>query len=155
MTLDLAKAKLELGDSSTDYEPVDEALERTACNRYFWRWGNTGAVIPFETALLRAGGKNWVVSIPLPGVMRVAVTSTWSSPTWTTATPTGVNQVGVFNSVAGGWSTITGALTFNVNPGQNAVNIVLTAGTSFSGTAGNFGQLNVGSIAYFDFDAEL
>lgn len=147
------RAKLERASAATAWVKECYADIINRCYRYYYRL--------FSSVFTNAAGSfrqaTNAVSImhysPVP--FRVAPTFSHSSPTWAAGNPSG-NQVANYNYAAGAHSTISGALTFAYTGGPGTLNrFYAQAATSFSGTAGEISLFQIGTSAWFAFDAEL
>lgn len=147
------RAKLERSSSATAWvkECYADIIHR--CYRYYYRLFSsvfTNAAGSFRQA---ANAVSIMHYSPVP--FRVAPTFSHSSPTWAAGNPSG-NQVANYNYAAGAHSTISGVLTFIYTGGPGTLNrFYAQAATSFSGTAGDISLFQIGTSAWFAFDAEL
>ena len=147
------KANIEIGSVVT---PIDQrlyGLELLLCQRFFWRLGNTGALL--ETQLgIYLSTTLFDVMCPLPVTMRATPTVTSSTWSWSTS-PTG-NTIGAYygSYVASSHASIAVAIGAS---SANAARLRFTGtGGAFSGpSAGAAIELSVGSSVSFDFSAEL
>lgn len=152
-TLDF-RAKLEEGVTATSFVPRHPDTELSICRRYFQRLSpsSNAAIIGYRVSTQYITGYGLALIQPLRG----SVSLTHSSPTFTNAAPGSSNSL-AFRVPSGSFLTITGALTLSFSGGgaPHQYSITLTAGTSFSGTAGDIGALWFGSGVYIDFESEL
>ncbi len=152
-TLDF-RAKLEEGVTATSFVPRHPDTELSICRRYFQRLSpsSNAAIIGYRVGTQYITGYGLALIQPLRG----SVSLTHSSPTFTNAAPGSSNSL-AFRVPSGSFLTITGALTLSFSGGgaPHQYAITLTAGTSFSGTAGDIGALWFGSGVYIDFESEL
>ena len=91
-----------------------------------------------------------------PVEMRIAPTLRHSNPSWAGGSPSG-NQINFYDNSGSGFLTISGALTVTTAGADtsDAIILRLQAGTSFTGTVGDMGNLYLGGSAYLALDARL
>lgn len=155
-TIDFAKMQIERGSVATQFEDHPYDIERLRLQAFSRRvfdgrvGGLSGNVCPFPA--YRRGTDKIVVLIPVgdegPGTTFNTVAN--SAPTWHSSdeNPSG-DTVGAMNLASGSMITITGALSWSItkaNPG--GILLTLTAGTSFSGAAGDPVLIYFGEEAY-------
>ncbi len=139
------------GASIRDWLPRLAQQELALCEEFGFRPDN----VDFD-AILLSSTKIAITNFALPVKLRAVPTLVHNITAWTGGAPTGT-QVASFNYAAAGFTTITGALTvayYAVNS-TNIVGVQFTPGTSFSGTAGTYLDLVIGSGVILFFDAEL
>lgn len=147
----IAQVKLEPGKIATPFVPLPyDQVFRKAC-RYFFRFTPATDHVDY----LRITSQ-WLQTVEFakPAIQRARASFSSSGPSWVTGTPSG-NQVRAYNAVAGADVTITGALTASGGDTDSSFHLNLTAGTSFSGSAGAFGHMSFGSTFYVDLSARI
>lgn len=150
----LAKAQFEISDSPTDFDERPIGLELLLCQRYAVLYGNTGASAVMPGVAQRTGTTICANTTEFPVKMRRTPTVTTSSPAWAAAAPVG-NEVAMLDNVTGAYTTITGALTLAASANSEVGIFKPTASTSFSGSAGNIGNIYLGPTAWVLFSADF
>lgn len=146
------RAKVERGSAATAWVKECYADIINRCYRYYYRLFSS--VLTNAAGSFRQATNDVSIMHYSPVPFRVAPTFSHSSPTWATAASG--NQVANFNYVANGFTTISGALSWSYAGGPGTLNrFKATAATSFSGTAGEISLFQIGTSAWFAFDAEL
>lgn len=146
------RAKVERGSAATAWVKECYADIINRCYRYYYRLFSS--VLTNAAGSFRQATNDVSIMHYSPVPFRVAPTFSHSSPTWATAASG--NQVANFNYVANGFTTISGALSWLYAGGPGTLNrFKATAATSFSGTAGEISLFQIGTSAWFAFDAEL
>ena len=152
-TLDF-RAKLEVGGAATPYVTPRPSVELDSCYRYYQAIspGTNGTVIGFRLATSYCIGAGFGLLMK----MRTSPSLSSSNPTWSAAAPTTNNQC-AFRLSSGAYATISGAFSFSLTGGVGPLEYSLTysAGTSFSGSAGDVGQMQMGAGVTVYADAEL
>lgn len=150
--LNIARVKLEEGVTATQFVPLGINEELRRIFRFCWIMPSGGGIR--YQLLTKVTGTALRLFLALPVKMRGTPTFSGGSPAWVATTPSG-NQVACFNWTAGGFLTITGALTVSL-AFASSEHIVLdfSAATSFSGTTGTVGELLVDAVT-FVFNARL
>lgn len=152
-TLDF-RAKLEVGGSATPYVTPRPSVELDSCYRYYQAISpsSNGTVIGFRLATAYCIGAGFGLLMK----MRTTPSISSSSPSWTTVGP-GSNNKCAFRLSSGAYATISGAFTLSLTGGVGPLEYSLTysAGTSFSGSAGDVGQMQMGAGVTIYADAEL
>lgn len=151
VTLDVTEVGIFHGAEGRLWMPEDPTAALLRCQRFFIRLGQARLQRTFAARYTTTFILSEQVEFSTP--MRATPTLASSTPTWATVAPTG-NTVAALTS-AGAYTTISGALTVSGNLMTGRVNINLTAGTSFSGSAGAFVYIEVGDTMYADLTAEL
>lgn len=147
------RAKVERASAATAWVNECYADIINRCYRYYYRLFSS--VIANAAGTVRQGTNAVSIIHYSPVPFRVTPAFSHSSPTWGGVSLSG-NQVANYNYAAGAHSTISGVLTFTYTGGPGTFNrFNATAGTSFSGTAGDIGLFQIGTSAWFAFDAEL
>ncbi len=146
------RAKVERASAATAWVKECYADIINRCYRYYYRLFSS--VLTNAAGSFRQATNDVSIMHYSPVPFRVAPTFSHSSPTWATAASG--NQVANFNYVANGFTTISGALSWSYAGGPGTLNrFKATAATSFSGTAGEISLFQIGTSAWFAFDAEL
>lgn len=150
--------KLEAGASATAWIMRNPQQEMDLCWRYFQDIirGNGGNTLGnFLSQRVVTTICDAPIKFPVP--MRTTPVMLTSGPTWASSSPGANNQIGFFDNVAGGFATISGALTVSDGGASSPTATLLrfTAGTSFSGTAGSIGNVYIGGAGWVAVSAEL
>lgn len=151
VTLDVTEVGVFHGAESRLWMPPDINAELLRCQRFFVRLGQSRLFRLFAARYATTFILSEQAEFPVP--MRAVPTYSDSTPTWTTSAPTG-NTVGALNS-SGTYITISGALTVSGNLQTGRINVNLTAGTGFGGSAGSFAYIEVGDTMHINLSAEL
>jgi hypothetical protein len=145
-TITMQKVQLEAGSVATPFERIPYETEQNNLQIY-QRYVNKANNSEFNFGFLR-GGTGLIVGavMPLSPPMRATpniVTGKFSS--FLTSAPSTAGQVAAFNSRAAAYTTITGAFTDASTTSPTGFQPVLQAATSFSGTAGDGIEIQVGA----------
>jgi hypothetical protein len=150
----ISEIQLEIGSVATAFESKKFVDEFTACQRYTASMGGAGAtiyVVPYGII----SSPYLVFPVIFKTRMRAIPTISSSSPAFVTTYPVG-NQIAAYNRVQNQFIVPTTTVSIGDSaPSQDFSSIVLTASTSWTGTAGEACYLIVGSTAIFIFSAEL
>lgn len=147
----IADVQLEAGAFPTPYDRQPYGQSLAECQRYFILMPNSAVFMGCraQTAVIVFYYKTQVPMRTSPTLVNGGLSAYINSAP-------GSWQITAYNYVASAYFTITGALTvsgaFLVG---DSVRISLTAGTSFSGTAGDFAEVNTGSGNHLGLSAEL
>ena len=139
-TLDITGVQIEAATVASEFEYRPIGQEISLCFRYYQRFTEILAPGSEPTAFLN-NTSNWdVVNIRWAVQMRAApVLANNDLAAWVAGNPA-AGQTAVYNFVANGYGTITGAFSMAfVNATKAGTCLRLTAGTSFSGTNGSAG----------------
>lgn len=152
-TLDF-RAKLEVGGAATPYVTPRPSVEFDSCCRYYQAIspGSNGTVIGYRLATAFCIGAGFGLLMK----MRTSPSLSSSSPSWTAGAPGSNNQC-AFRLSSGAYATISGGFTLSLTGGVGPLeySITFTAGTSFSGSAGDVGSMQMGAGVTVYADAEL
>lgn len=137
------------------YRDAEDILPR--CYRYCWSPQQTEAYNIYPSLGVKTATKTLdmltIFSVPMfttPTLYQAG------STTWNDSDHPSGNQCSFYDNNAANWLTITGALTISlVDTGPALVKFRMTAGTSFSGTNGDNGNLFIGNACKFVFRAEI
>lgn len=153
----ITDVQLEIGSAATPFERRPYGVELLNCQRYFQDLGRgvvSNTLAPFYTQ--RAGANIIDCPIKFTPPLRTAPALVTSSPGWAGGAPTTTDNINNYNNVASAYTTIVGALTLSLQGSSFAGAVFrMAAGTSFSGTSGDVGNLYVGSVAWLSVTAEL
>ena len=141
----LTGVQLELGENASDFEHRSFGEELALCQRYFYRHDFGGNLAP----AMHGGSSNGTqgfFDIQLPVTMRIAPSTSDSSPTYVTS-GVDANEIGIFKN---GFQTISGS--FAGRSGPNHINFSYTTGGL---SAGDAVTLDTGEDYYVQGDAEL
>lgn len=149
----LALVKVEPGVIATPFILPDYQVELTLCQRYCW--------VPDVVTTVSVGQGAKVsttviaMMLKLPVTMRSAPALTHNITGYTSGSP-GTTTIGLFDYLRNVFYAITGALTVTAsNANKEYISFVLTAGTSWDGTAGNISTMQLGPSVVAIIAAEL
>lgn len=130
--------------------------ERALCERFCQRMEPSASFGPQVDCYRNGTNKLDTRHVPF-ATMRAAPAFVHSITAWDDAGTNSATELSAYNFVTGGQVTISGALTFaGALPSKNDIVLQATAGTSFSGTAGDQCRFLLGNTdSYFILDAEL
>jgi len=152
--LGLAEAGLYRGSTTQTWAPRTESEELNLCRFYGQRLlrSDDSAIMNLG---VRQGGQSIHSPLQFSNAMRIAPTITDNITAWASTNPT-TTQAASYVFASGGFITITGALTVNVdNANKNSARLVFQAATSFSGSAGELCDIRLGPDVIIFADAEL
>lgn len=133
------------------YESYQQCLAR--CHRYCYVMDASNNTV---SEMIGSKFSTTLVSLNRfpPVVMRIGATLSHNVTGYTAGAP-GTTTVALLDFAAGGFATISGALTLSATCSPDALNVALTAGTSWSGAAGNVFTLRLGPSVVMVFSSEL
>lgn len=149
--LDITEADLFAGDTSRIWAPKDPAADLMECYRHCYVFQATR-----ENGYRQGTTQVVALFLQFPIQMRMQPSPSHNITDWSNTWSPVATTVGFYNAVTIASATITGTLSTTITAYDGLQwGVTFTAGTSFSGNAGNIGAIGFGSDVRIVFSADL